>query len=172
MKRKSLPDSAGFTLIEMVVVLAILAMTTLLVWPRLPDSRGAALKSSARALATTVRYIGDQVTTTSLPHRLKLSPGSGKIEVVRVPPGESESRSGDTFFNRRMLADGVTVNDVQIPRLGTVSTGEVLLDFGPAGLADIAVIHLRESRGDQMTITVFPFGGRVKVQEGYQEVAL
>jgi len=172
MSREPVADSAGFTLIELVVVLAILAMTTLLVWPRLPDTRAAALKGSARALATTVRYVGDQVITTRLPHRLRITPGSGEIRVVTIPPGGTESRPSDTFFNRRILADGVTVVDVQIPRLGTVSTGEVLLDFGPAGLADIATIHLRESGGDQMTVTIFPFGSRVKVQEGYQEVGL
>jgi general secretion pathway protein H len=172
MRRKRWADSAGFTMIEMVVVLAILAMTTLLVWPRLPDSRAAALKGSARALATTVRYIGDQVTTTRLPHRLKITPGSGEIKVVTIPPGGTESKPGDTFFNRRILADGITVVDVQIPRLGTVTTGEILLDFGPAGLADIAAIHLRGADGEQMTVVIFPFGSRVKVQQGYQEVGL
>jgi general secretion pathway protein H len=167
-----LTDSAGFTLIELIVVLAILAMTAMLVLPRLPDTREAALKGSARALATSVRYLGDTVTTTRNPHRMRLTPGSGKIEVTVIPFGGTETPSTDTFFNRAILSEGVVVSDVQIPRMGTLNSGEVLLDFGPAGITDIAAIHLRESGGSQMTVMIFPFGGRVKVSDGYQEVGL
>jgi len=165
------PGQSGFTLIEMVVVLAILAMTTLLVLPRLPDTSGVSLKTSARTLATTMRYVRDQVAVTRLPHRFRFFPGEGKISVTTLPPGGTEKPSDDPFLGRPILSDGITVSDVQIPRLGKVSSGELMVDIGPAGFGEVTVIHLRESGGKQMTVTAFPFGGQIKAEDGYMEVA-
>ena len=162
----------GFTLIELVVVLVILAMVTLLVWPRLPDTRAAALKSSARNMATTIRYLEDQVIATRQPFRLRLSPGTGDVSVTLPQADGTENAPSDPLLSRHPLADGVTIADVQLPRLGTVSTGEVALDFSPAGLTDTVTLHLREAGGGQMTIIAFSYGGRVVVRDGYQEAQL
>ncbi|MBT0664032.1 type II secretion system GspH family protein [Geobacter pelophilus] len=164
-------SQGGFTLIEMVVVLVILAMTMLLVLPRLPDTSGAALKRSARTLASTMRYVRDQVTVTRLVHRLRFLPGEGKITITTLPPGGTETSSQDPFLNRQILVDGVTVSDIEIPRLGKVSSGELIIDIGPAGVADITLIHLKGAEGRQMTVTAFPYGGQVKVEEGYREIS-
>lgn len=160
---------AGFTLIEMVVVLAILAMTALLVLPRLPDTREASLKSSARALATTIRYVRDQALLKRLPHRLRFTAGEGRIAVTTLPPGGTEAPANDPFLARRILADDITVSDVTTPRLGRVASGEISMDIGLRGIAEATIIHLREPGGKEMTVIAFPFGGQVKVQDGYQE---
>ncbi|GAM08763.1 hypothetical protein OR1_01037 [Geobacter sp. OR-1] len=160
----------GFTLIEMAVVLVIIAMTVLLVLPRLPDTSGAALKKSARTLASTIRYVRDQVTVNRIAHRLRFFPGEGKITITTLPPGGTETSPKDPFLNKQILADRVTVTDVEVPRLGKVNSGEVAVDIGAAGVAEITTIHLKESGGKQMTVIAFPYGGRVTVEEGYREV--
>ena len=165
-------EQQGFTFIELVVVLAILAMVTALVWPRLPDTRGASLKSSARTLAATMRYLGEQVAVQRQPYRLRFSPGSGEISVTVITPGASETAPNDPFLNRRILAEGVTIADIQTPRLGTVGSGEVRIDIGPAGIPELTSIHLREAAGRQMTVTAYPFGGRITVRDGYLEERL
>jgi general secretion pathway protein H len=162
---------AGFTIIEMVVVLVILAMTALLVLPRLPDTSATRLKTSARTLATTMRYLRDQSAVTRMPHRFRFFPGEGKIALTILPPGGVEKLSEDPFLRKQLLADGITVVDIQLPSLGKISNGEVTVDLGPAGVAEVTTIHLRESGGKQMTVTAFPFGGQIKVEEGYREVS-
>jgi general secretion pathway protein H len=161
---------AGFTIIEMVVVLVILAMTALLVLPRLPDTSGTRLKTSARTLATTMRYLRDQAAVTRMPHRFRFFPGERKITLTILPPGVAEKSPDDPFLKREILAEGITVVDIQLPSLGKISSGEVTVDLGPAGVAEVTTIHLRESGGKQMTVTAFPFGGQIKVEEGYKEV--
>ncbi|GFE57257.1 prepilin-type N-terminal cleavage/methylation domain-containing protein [Geobacter sp. AOG1] len=161
--------SGGFTLIELVVVLAILAMVALLVFPRLPSTSAANLRSSARTLAATIRYMGDKAVTSKNAYRLRVNLTDTRLAVVKMVNGE-ESTDTDPFFSRQILADGVTIEDVTIPRLGKVTAGEVAVNFGPAGLEDFAIIHLKGSRDTHFTVTAYPQNGKVKVEEGYQEV--
>jgi general secretion pathway protein H len=163
---------SGFTLIEMVVVLVILAMAAAIVIPRLPDTRGAALGSSARNLATFIRYSEDQVTLSRQPLRIRLSPGTGNISVFTVSQSGTELPPKDPFFSRPVLADGITFSDIQLPRLGTVNSGELMLDIGPAGLSDFVTFHIKNENGIEMTVMAFPVGGRVKVEEGRKEISL
>lgn len=169
---RPLASAHGFTLIELVVVLTLLALVTLLVVPRLPDSQGTTLKSSARTLASTLRYLQDQVATTRQLYRIRLTPGTGEIRVTVVSSGGTESQPSDPFFSGPILREGITIADVQTPRLGTVTSGEVTMDIGPAGLAEVATIHLRGGNGGQMTVVALSYGGRVTVGEGYLEANL
>jgi general secretion pathway protein H len=54
---------AGYTLIEIAIVMAIIGMVMLLVVPRLPSSDQENLKISARTLASTLRYLQERAAT-------------------------------------------------------------------------------------------------------------
>lgn len=161
----------GFTLIELIVVIFILSMAAMLVFPRLPGTDDSDLKSSARSVAATFRYLGDKAIATKSHFRMNLSLADNSITVSRVSGGE-ESSIDDTFLNKRILAGGVTIQDVQIPRLGTVTDEEVVLDFGVGGLEDFVIIHLKSPQDARMTVTAYPRNGKVQVDEGYQEMKL
>ena len=161
--------TGGFTLIELVVVLAILAMVALLVFPRLPSTDAASLRGSARNLAATIRYLGDKSVTTKNAYRLRINLSDTRLMVVKMVDGE-EGTDSDPFFSRQILSDGINVEDVTIPRLGKIATGEVSLNFGPGGLEDFALIHLKGSRDSHFTVTAYPQNGKVEVEEGYLEV--
>lgn len=160
---------AGFTLIEMVVVIVIISLVAMLVLPLLPSTDAANLRTSARSLAAVVRYLGDRSVTTKNPYRMLLSLTDNVITVKKVFNGE-EVPPEDPFFARKILADGVTIEDIEIPRLGKLSEGEVNVDFGVAGLGDFIVIHLKGVKDSHFTITALPGGGRVEAREGYQEM--
>ncbi len=161
--------SGGFTLIEMVVVLAILAMVALLVFPRLPSTGATDLRNSARNLAAMIRYVEDKAVTTKSAYRLRVNLSDTRLTVVKIVDGE-EGIDSDPFFSRQILSDGINVEDVTVPRLGKVATGEVSINFGPGGLEDFAVIHLKGNHDSHFTVTAYPQNGKVKVEEGYQEV--
>lgn len=159
----------GFTLIELVVALALLAMAVMLVFPRLPDTGGAALKRSARTVASTIRYLFDRVSETGTPYRLTFTVGSNRATVAEIRPDGSEAAPGDPFFSRRIIAEGVVVTDLQTPRSGKVTTGDMAIDVAPSGVAEPTMIHLKGVDGQEMTVTVFPYGKRVVVGEGRRE---
>jgi general secretion pathway protein H len=159
----------GFTLIEIVVVLAIIGMVLALVIPRLPAPENENLKISARTLASTLRYMQDRAATARTTYYLRLEPGTDSVKVLEAAADGGEKEPEDNLLQQRPVKEGIVVADVVIPRLGKVSEGQVRLDVGMGGLRDFAAIHLRSSDGKFWTVMAFPSGGKVKVYEGYQE---
>ncbi len=160
---------SGFTLMELVVIIVIISMAAIIVLPILPSSDAANLRTSARRLSTVMRYLGDQAITTKSLYRMHLDMSDNTVTVKKIVGGE-ETAPEDPFFSKKILAEGVSIEDVEVPRLGQTSEGVVNADFGVAGLGDFTVIHLKGEKGDHFTITAFPNGGKVEVQEGYKEM--
>ena len=162
---------AGFTLVEMVVVIVIISLVALLVLPLLPSTDAANLRGSARSLAAVIRYLGDRSVTTKTPYRMQVDLTDNRITVKKMVNGE-ETAPEDPFFARKLLGEGVAIEDVEIPRLGKLGEGAVTMEFGVAGLAEFTIIHLKGVKESHFTVTALPDGGRVEVSEGYQEMSL
>ncbi len=161
----------GFTLIELTVVLVILSIITLLVLPRLFPGDEAALKSSARTLASTLRYLQERAIATRTNYTLKFQFPDGAIGVKTVSPLGEEGDAGDVALRNRILTEGVSVEDVGLNSLGRVNEGEVSVRVGMEGFQELLTVHLR-SRGGAYTVVAYPVSGKVLVQEGYREAAL
>jgi prepilin-type N-terminal cleavage/methylation domain-containing protein len=159
----------GFTLIEMAVIIVIISMVAIIVLPLLPSTGAAELRNSARRLSTVVRYLGDRSVTTKTPYRMRLNLNDSTVAIKKMVNGE-ETIPEDPFFSRNILDDGVSIEDVEIQRLGKLGEGEVNVDFGFAGLGEFIVIHLKGRKEGRFTVTALPYGGRVEVLEGYQEI--
>ena len=159
----------GFTLVELVVVIVVLSLVTLLVWPLLPSTDATNLRHSARQLATVIRYLGDRSVTTKTVYRLELGVTDGTVTVKKVVDGKVEAPD-DPFFSRRILADGVVLEDVAIPRLGKLTEGTVTVNFGAAGLGEFMIVHLKGAGDGHFTLTAYPEGGKVELAEGYQDM--
>ncbi len=170
-KPKARNPVSGFTLIEIVVVVFIISLMALLVFPNLPSSDAANLRSSARSLASTMRYLEERAITTKSVYRLHLDMASNTVTVRKVADGE-ETTADDSFLSKHLLAEGVTISDVETPRLGRTSEGEVIVSFGVSGIEEFITVHLKGAKGDHFTVAAFPQNGKVKVLEGYQEVSL
>lgn len=162
----------GFTLIELVVVLAIIGMVMALVFPRLPSSESENLKVSARTLASTLRYLQDRAATGRTTYFLIMEPGTEVIKILEAAADGSDQEPGDTLLQQRPTKEGIQVADVIIPRLGKVTEGQLRLVVGMGGLRDFVIIHLRSPDDNYWTVMAFPSSGKVKIYEGYQEEAL
>jgi len=164
---------SGFTLIEMTVVIVILSVIAVVVLPRLPFAHERDLKTSARTLAASLRYLGDLAISTKQHYRLRITLLNNEIAVTRVIPEGDELAVSDSDLNHLALLDGVVFADIETPRLGKITEGQAILDFGPLGVEDLAVIHLKRSDDTRYyTVAVYPGSGRITVLEGYQEGTL
>jgi len=164
---------SGFTLIEMTVVIVILSVVALVVLPRLPFAHERNLKTSARTLAASLRYLGDLAISTKQHYRLRITLLNNEIAVTRVIPEGDELAVSNSDLNQLALLDGVVFGDIETPRLGKITEGEAVLDFGPLGVEDLAVIHLKRTDDSRYyTVAVYPGSGRITVLEGYQEGTL
>jgi general secretion pathway protein H len=164
--------SKGFTLIELLVVIVLLSITAALVVPRLPSTDAMELKSSARSCASLLRYLGERSIGSKNIYRLHINISDNSIKVTRKLSSGDEIPPEDPLLSRNVLATGIAIADMQSPRLGKVTEGEVLIDFGAGGLSEFLTLHLSSAKGESCTITGYPQGGKVKILSGYQEVTL
>jgi general secretion pathway protein H len=160
---------AGFTLIEIAVVMVIISMVMLLVIPRLPSSDQENLKISARTLASTLRYIQERATTSQTGYHLIVTPGTEVIKMYENGADGSAKEPADPLLQKSPVKEGIVVADVRIPRLGKINDGQLRVDIGVAGVRDFITIHLRSAEGQFWTVMAFPSGGKVKAFEGYHE---
>lgn len=160
---------AGFTLIEIAVVMAIIGMVLLLVMPRLPSSDGENLKISARTLASTLRYLQEKAATSHTGYYLTFMPGTESVRISLIGGDGNAQEPSDPLLQKPTVKEGITVADVRIPRLGKISDGQVRLDVGAGGIRDFVTIHLRSAEGQFWTVMAYPSGGKVASFEGYLE---
>lgn len=161
--------AAGFTLMELMVVIAILSIAVAVVLPKLPSTEANRLQYSARSLAAAIRFIGDRAATTKTGYRMHLKLSDSTIWVRKLSATGEEIAVDESFLGRRLIADGITIEDIIIPQTGKLSEGEVIIGFGSGGLQDFMIIHLKDSKPRHFTVTAFPNNGKVKVEQGYRE---
>ena len=157
----------GFTLIEMVVVIVILSIIALLVFPRLPSVGDGDLRSSARSIAATIRYIEDLAITSRSSYRMRFNLDDATLVIKKIGSDGSEQTADDLLLSRKILAEEIRIADVTSSRLGKISIGEVNLDFGPQGLREFVSIHLLSPKGHYYTVQAYPRSGKVKVFDNY-----
>jgi len=145
----------GFTLFELAVVIFIISLTTALIMPSFWDTGEKALKSEAKRMSGTLRYIYDEAV------------GKKKTYTVKVDLDGSlwgfESENETRSFT---LGKDITFKDVIIPSHGEISAGEVTIEFGPLGPAEPITLHLIK---DELEYTVMfnHLNGRAKIFDGY-----
>lgn len=162
----------GFTLLELLVVMALLAITVALVVPRLPARDSAALKNSARSVAALLRYLGDRAAGNKQRYRLHINLEENAIAVKRRLPDGGESPADDPLLRRTVIEGRIAIADVQTPRFGTISSGELQIDVGPMGVGELLTLHLKAPDGESFTVVSYPASGKVKLLAGYQDATL
>lgn len=147
---------SAFTLIELVIVIFIISLTSALIIPNLWESDKRALRSEAKRIGNTLRYIYDEAAGKKATYTFKinLNEGSWGFE------SDKETRS-------LKVSDNILIRDVIIPSLGTITTGEAILTFGPLGPEETLTIHLSTDEFEY-TIIFNHLNGRAKVYEGYR----
>lgn len=148
--------NSAFTLIELIIVIFIISLTTALIFPNLWDNGETALRSEAKRIANTLRYIYDEAAGKKHTYTLKVNINEGSWGF------ESEKES--KWFK---LKEDIVFRDIMIPSLGMITAGEAVLPFGPLGPEEPITLHLLKNELEY-TITFNHLNGRVKVYEGYR----
>ena len=155
----------GFTLLEVVVTLAVIALAATLVLPRLGDARGLALGATARRLADTLAYARDRAILGGRPMRLVLDLDRGRWELgapardpATVVPDVSPTGRGGT------VPAGVRLGAVTAGGAPAARAGIATLDLEPDGDALPARIDLTDGSGRRASVIIPPAGGRPVVE--------
>jgi len=180
--------SAGFTTIELLMVVGLIALVMGTLLTNLGGGFGVHLSNSGRGLAREIEYVGQRAVATGRAHRLlvDLDEQAFRVEVMAEserdastelpehaelldlsPPLASQSfspvrdRSGDWHW----LDDGDVGIDEVVIGDNSVTDGEVGITFAPDGGADPAEIWLIDDGGYELRVRVVAFTGEIHVDE-------
>ena len=156
----------GFTLIEIAAVILVLSSFLLIVLPSFrnvfPRTR---LLSSGRRMAGEINRLYHETVFTGRSSRLSFVLGRGEYWSDReVPEGGTENRE----VVPEKLLPGVSFRDISVAGRKVVE-GSAHIDFSPYGLVEPSVIHLVNSDGDELSIMINAFTGKVEIRDGYVE---
>ncbi len=155
MLRRTIISNHGFTLLELILVLVIISIATALIMPSFWEPPESALKSEAKHISSTMRYVYDEAIGRKEVYAFSINPETSSWSFE----GGSESRS----FKAK---NKVKFKDVLVPSTGELTKKEVTVNFGPLGPEEPIVLHLT-SDDIEYTVIFNHLNGRSKILEGY-----
>jgi prepilin-type N-terminal cleavage/methylation domain-containing protein len=161
--------SAGFTLLEIAVVLFLMGLIMVIALPYIGGYTNGQLKSASRRMAGRATYLFDEASARKLVIQLVFDMDNSLYFVMVADPYAPQP----TFFPdlspsgaRVKLPDQVRIRDVTVEGIGTLSRGTVATQFYPEGYVDATLIHLIDNKGRIMTLRIDPLTGRVNIANG------
>ncbi len=153
--RLTLHGLYGFTLIELIVVVFIISLSLALIMPSFWTTDNSAVKSEARHISSTLRFIYGEAVAKKQVYVLKFN-------FENKTWSYTSDRDSRSFTVKR----NVEIKDIIIPSNGEISTGEIIIEFGPTGPQEPITLHLK--KGDyEYTVLFNHLNGRSKILEGY-----
>lgn len=168
----SAKTEAGFTLIELSIVILIIAIVARMTIPRIRSIVGAELTAATRRLANTTRYLYEEAALRGTVLELYFDLDRQEYWVAHVEEATgSLVEDTDILARRVQLPKDVHIVDVVVPGVGKMAQGLVPTRFYPEGYADRSVIHVADEEGHAYTLRIDPIRGRAEVSEGYEDFA-
>lgn len=168
---QALKRSAGFTLIELIVVISLLGLLLFFAMPRLPGTfRGDPGKAFARRMLTEF----SELKRLALQHQrrfvLNLSLDTRRVWITdESMPEEARLQAAQNAFE---IPAGINLVDVEYPLKGKISDGRAEIHFYPQGYSDPALIHMEGPAGQPLTFVIEPFLPTLRIyvdHRGYED---
>jgi len=163
------PQSKGFTLIELTIVIVILGVMLTLIIPRLGELGAANLKQSARHLTGMIRFLKDESQARKAVFRLRFDVHEGRYwtEVLTTVSEQAVEfkRYSSEMGSEGSLSGQTTFRDVRV----SSHPDDPFIQFTPDGWVEPAFIHLRDGSGRDFTLLVKPLTGDTELREGHVE---
>jgi prepilin-type N-terminal cleavage/methylation domain-containing protein len=161
----NLRTNSGFTLIEIVTVLALISLTLLIAVPRIPNTLFIdETKKTSRWIITKVQVLKDRATREQKRYALHIDMSIKKMWISNDGMSDEERRAAEQKGFK--LPPNIRIKDVEFPDNKIISFGQTEIFFYPKGYSDQAVIHL-ENKEKQISFRIEPFLSTVKLFEEY-----
>jgi prepilin-type N-terminal cleavage/methylation domain-containing protein len=161
--------SAGFTLLEIMVVIIIIGTIMAIAIPKMNDMFETNLKSTIRKLAGAVQFCFNESVIKQTPLRLNFDLVTGEYWLSYLSVNGQTGEFVDTpneMFDHQKLPSGVFLKDMATPHSQEKRTeGTDFISFFPTGYAEKAVLHLSSRDGRVFTLVVKSMTGRLTVYD-------
>lgn len=162
------PDS-GFTLLEIVIVVSVLALFVGLAVPRLPDMAGTRIHRNARKISMALQLARSRAISLRRYYRVEVDLNQGSVSASYFGP--EGTYIPDDEIRRTTLSDA-TILDVVNASDGKVLEGTAWVRISPRGFIEPAHIHIADQRERVLTIAPYAASGRVQIHEGYVDLSV
>lgn len=175
--RRTARATAGFTLLEMGLVLLILAVIISFAIPRLRDASSQELQSHVRRLATTFRFLRNEAVLNGRVYMLNYDLDQQRywISSEDAPGGAAAGAGAENelglFARPVTLPNTVAFSDIVFQGVGKLAQGQMFTRFYPDGFVEPTVVHMDNGR-EAFTLTVWPLTGQVNIYDGYRDFEL
>jgi prepilin-type N-terminal cleavage/methylation domain-containing protein len=179
--RRPVRDNSGFTLIEIVVVIAIVALMFMIAAPRVSRVFNSQRENFAIFTGMIVRTFDDAFlhnrTNYLTVHLLSADPEDtlghkdvfnrhNGISVLNIVEGEFvESKLKSLKFKE--FSDSFLIEEVLLSTGEKITNGNVMIPFYPQGYSDNVIIHIMVNGGQQWSIRIVKHMKEPKVLEGW-----
>ncbi len=155
----------GFTLIELIVVIALLGLMLFFSLPRLQnnpfiDER----KKTSRWLINKFQALKESAIRDQKQYSLIFDLDSGRIWETHEAMSQEELETA--ALNNYDLPENVRLIDIEYPDRGKITTGQTEITFYKAGYTDKAYIHMQEDE-TYLSFLIEPFLPHIQVFEKY-----
>jgi general secretion pathway protein H len=161
---------AGFTLIELGLVMLIIGVAIAVIVPRFQDQSRAELTSQTRKLATTFRFLQHEAILNGRVYRLNYDLDQQPISSPRprraMRSAASSRRAASCAGTWRCRAR--QISDVDRRPSAASSEGVAFTQFYPDGYVDPTVVHLDNDQ--EVYTSMSPTGATAYVQAGYLDL--
>ena len=157
----------GFTLVELVVVLLIVAACITIVFPKLSNGLlgWQRLKSSVSKIASVAEYAHQRAVSTHLMHRLNIDIERGTYEVTAHTTDGKIVSIGDGLSLAGRLPEDIYFSGVEFPDKRIGSEKVVTIEFSPHGWVEPATVYVESSENRKIGVVMHEVLGTVEVLE-------
>lgn len=159
---------AGFTLVEIVVVMVLISLFMVLSIPLFSNIGTSSLGTSARRLSGTIKYLFNESAISGREYRLiyDLDRGTYRAQVLEADGALVDAPDQG---QQAALKGTVRFRDLQLPGRGKFSKGQVTTRIHPSGWVEETIIHLGNGDNEVLTLRVMSLAGTTEIFDGYRE---
>ena len=167
--RVRIPQSeSGFTLLEIVLVVAVLALLVGIAVPRLPDMAGTRIHQSARKVSILLKLARSRAIALRRYYRVEVDLETSGLSASYFGP-EGTYITDDEI--RQVTLKDSFIADVVNSGEGKVLEGKGWVRISPRGFIEPSLIHIHDDQERKVTVAPSPVSGRVYIYDGYTEFA-
>jgi general secretion pathway protein H len=146
----------GFTLIELVAVIAIIGMMLFFAAPRFGNSRPDDLNGISRWIMINVAHYKTRAVEEKKQYALTVELDANTLS-IHTEASDEESLESNAAVKTFQLPADIQLVDVEYPGRGVVSTGKTDIAFYPKGYSDKAIIHILDEDSQYRSFLIEPF---------------
>ena len=156
----------GFTLLETILVVTVLALFVGLAVPRLPDMAGTRIHQNARKVSMMLQLTRSRAVTLRRYYRVEMDMDAGGLSVSYYGPEGTYIPDEEV---RKVSLRDVVITDVVNSTEGKVLEGTGWIRISPRGFIEPSMVHIKDEQERVVSVVPSPVSGRVRIDDGYTE---